>query len=112
MNWKNPPEPADTELRIHFNKSNPEHTVVKTDSKGGVLHLFGDWISQYKKADPENVDTRPPTVGNIYTIGIYFYNDDRPIEVRSDVGNSLITAKYILQTLNLLFDETIVAQRL
>jgi len=113
MNWTKPPAPADTELIIHYNKKEPEKSVVKTNAKQHLIPLLAGWLKQHsERLATEGKDIQAETVGNEYIVALYFYNDGRPIETRSNTGNRELNAKFILYTIHLLSTGTVTPQPL
>ncbi len=106
ITWSNPPPKHAKEVVIFFtvDDGNNEPTVrIKADcSFEELLFLFGRW-SQHVQYHPAKELKPNPTRGNVFCIGLYFYNNEHPVEVRSDIGDDTRRDEYIRKTLDMLF---------
>lgn len=115
INWRYPPPPADQTIILHVfcneDGTTPKRIEIKfnlgiediseTDSKLHLSWLLASWNRQYEIGEK----TKPkPTRGRDFTIGLYFYTDGRPIEMRSDTGDDELVNKFVLVTKDWLMD--------
>jgi len=114
INWKRQPAPADKTILLHVScekdGTSPRNIKIKSnlvtsesESRSTIARLLGDWVKQYESVEkkPKSACTR----GRDFTIGLYFYADGRPIEMRSDTGDYELVKKFVTVTKKWLKDE-------
>ncbi|KKS29792.1 MAG: hypothetical protein UV60_C0004G0037 [Parcubacteria group bacterium GW2011_GWA2_43_11] len=119
INWRIQPKPADTTIFLHVScerdgttpknievKSNlciEKNSISEIDNRLDIFWPLARWIQQHKSMEKKTKPRR--TKGQTFTIGLYFYEDGRPIEMRSNTGDNELVKKFVSVAMDWLVDE-------
>ena len=109
INWRRQPDKADKKITLSISteadRVTPKSdgitvkTTLNTDNiVASIFTLLGAWLIQFDEEPEKRKPIR--TVGCDFTIGLYFYNDGRTIEMRSDVGDDSLVRSFVSETLD------------